>query len=227
VASAVLLTRGSGPICFGMQVFRLKAAEGHHETMVAVHDDRQLIRAAKNGDIPSFETLVRRHHRTLYRFALGITHGDEQEAADILQEGLVKAFLNIGRFEERSSFSSWLWRIIRNEFLDRLRRERIETVPLEEGEGPARGAPQDTPESDLVNEERRRALLRLVAALPEKYSEIVILVELMELSYEDAADYLGIPVGSVRSRLSRARERLTGLVEKNMELFGAGPRHTG
>lgn len=194
--------------------------------MVAVTDDRQLIRAAKNGDVPSFEALVRRHHRTLYRFALGITHGDEQEAADILQEGLVKAFLNISRFEERSSFSSWLWRIIRNEFFDRLRHGRIETVPLDEGAESAGSAPQNTPESDLVREERRRAILHLVAALPEKYSEIVILVELMELSYEDAADYLGIPVGSVRSRLSRARERLTGLVERNMELFGAAPRHT-
>lgn len=195
--------------------------------MVAVPDDRQLIRAARDGDVPSFETLVRRHHRTLYRFALGITHGDEQEAADILQEALVKAFLNIDRFEERSSFSSWLWRIIRNEFLDRVRRERIDTVPIgEEGES-AEPVRRDTPESDFMEEERRRALLRLVAALPEKYSEIVILVELMELSYEDAADYLGIPVGSVRSRLSRAREHLTGLVMRNMELFGVNPRHTG
>ncbi|HOW51378.1 MAG TPA: RNA polymerase sigma factor [bacterium] len=191
-------------------------------------DERQLIAAARKGDIPAFEALVRRHHRTLYKFALGITRGNEHDAADILQDALIKAFLGIDRFEERSSFPSWLWRIIRNEFLDRIRAQRLETVSLdeEEAEGCEPGH-HDTPEKQLSDEERKRHLLGLVAALPEKHSEIVILVELMELSYEDAAEYLAIPVGSVRSRLSRAREQLTESVKKNMELFSAVGRHTG
>ncbi len=190
-------------------------------------DERQLIAAARKGDIPAFEALVRRHHRTLYKFALGITRGNEHDAADILQDALIKAFLNIGRFEERSSFSSWLWRIIRNEFLDLMRRQRIDTVPLDEDEEGVESGHRETPEKQMADEDRKRHLLRLIAALPEKYSEIVILVELMELSYEDTADYLALPVGSVRSRLSRAREQLTELVEKNMELFTAAGRHTG
>ncbi len=188
-------------------------------------DERQLIAAAQKGDIPAFETLVRRHHRTLYKFALGITRGNEHDAADILQEALIKAFLGIDRFEERSSFSSWLWRIIRNVFIDQVRLRGLETEPLDEEEGEA--AREGTPEEQLLEQERRDHLLALVARLPEKHAEIVILVELMGLSYEEAAEYLDIPVGSVRSRLSRAREQLTELVEKNMELFGANKRPTG
>ena len=190
-------------------------------------DERQLIAAARKGDIPAFEALVRRHHRTLYKFALGITHGNEHDAADILQDALIKAFLNIGRFEERSSFSSWLWRIIRNEFLDLMRRRRFDPVSLDEDEDGAEAGHTETPEKQLSEEDRKEHLLRLIAALPEKYSEIVILIELMELSYEDTADYLALPVGSVRSRLSRAREQLTELIQKNMELFSPVGRHTG
>ena len=94
-------------------------------------DERDLIAAARTGEVGAFETLVRRHYETLYRFALGIAHGNEADAADLLQEALVKAFLNIGRFEGRSSFSSWLWRIIRNEYTDRIRRNHGEAQPLD------------------------------------------------------------------------------------------------
>ncbi len=180
-------------------------------------DDRTLVGAARRGDVGAFEELVRRHYDTLYRFALGITRGNEAEAADLLQEALIKAFLAINRFEGKSSFSSWLWRIIRNEYTDHLRRSHGEPVPLEQASHLS--AADSTPEETVLAEERRRLLWRMIASLPEIFADAVILVELMELSYEEAADYLDIPIGSLKSRLARARERLVALAEKERELL--------
>jgi len=188
------------------------------------HDERALIDAARRGDVGAFEALVRRHHHTLYRFALGIARGNEAAAADLLQEALVKAFLNIGRFEGRSSFSSWLWRIIRNEYTDEIRRSHGEPCSLEEvGEI---ADPAATPEEGSFAEERRQILWRMLTALPQIFADVVILIELMGLSYEEAAQYLGIPIGSVRSRLARARERLVAMAQKERELSKGFLRHT-
>jgi len=180
-------------------------------------DERGLIKAARHGDVGAFEALVRRHHETLYRFALGITHGNEAEASDLLQEALIKAFLAIDRVEGKSSFSSWLWRIIRNEYTDRIRRIHGESLPLEQIEHLPDAA--ETPENFAIAEERRRLLWSLLAALPEIFADVVILVELMGLSYEETAEYLEIPIGSVRSRLARARERLAEMADRQRELL--------
>ncbi len=198
----------------------IRSAGNNGETLsmsAHLNDERELVAAARAGDVRAFETLVRRHYATLYRFALGITHGNEAEASDLLQEALVKAFLAMGCFEGRSSFPSWLWRIIRNEYTDHLRRTHGESTPIDQIEHLPDHS--EDPEEAALAEERRQILWRLLAALPEIFADVIILVEIMGLSYEEAAEYLGIPIGSVRSRLSRARERLAKLAAQERELF--------
>ncbi len=181
-------------------------------------DEKRLIREAQQGSVKSFEQLVKIHYEKLYCFAVAIASGKKEIASDILQESLIKAFLNISSFENRSSFSSWLWKIVRNEFYDFASKSRIETEELDE-ERAAHDSFQSAQETEMITAERGKHLHCLIDSLPEHFKEIIYIIELSEISYEDASLLIGIPVGSIKSRLSRAREKLTELIDKNMELF--------
>ncbi|HPA57026.1 MAG TPA: RNA polymerase sigma factor, partial [bacterium] len=133
---------------------------------------------------------------------------------------LLKAFLNISSFEGRSSFTSWLWVIIRNEFISLLRKESGEITGAE---GDISDDQPDTEsvsvENSLMLEQRKENLLRMIDQLPENYREIIMMIEMSGMSYVEASEFLGVPVGSIKSRLSRAREELHRLIERNLELF--------
>ncbi|HRQ69520.1 MAG TPA: RNA polymerase sigma factor, partial [bacterium] len=162
----------------------------------------------------------KKHYQVLFRFALSITKGNEDLASDVLQNALLKAFLNISSFEGRSSFTSWLWVIIRNEFISLLRKESGEITGTE---GDISDDQPDTEsvsiENSLMLEQRKENLLRMIDQLPENYREIIMMIEMSGMSYVEASEFLGVPVGSIKSRLSRAREELHRLIERNLELF--------
>ena len=178
-----------------------------------------LVFKARNGDVSAFEALVVAHRSDLYRFALGMSGGNADIASDALQEALVKAFLNIRSFRGDAAFSTWLWRVIRNEIHAIYRKQKPgRLVSLEDtSELPEDAAPG--PSDQVLREERIRSVRYLVAKLSPKLREIITLVDLMEYSYEETAEKLGISVGTVRSRLFRAREKFSRLVEQYRELF--------
>jgi RNA polymerase sigma-70 factor (ECF subfamily) len=166
--------------------------------------------------------LVERYQGRAYRLALRVLH-DEEQARDAVQEAFLKAYVNLGRFEERSSFYTWLYRLVMNLCLDMRRRERsaqvVETTEPADldwlGAPEARPAGEDAfraheegPEAAFGRGEMREALARAIAELPEAARETLVLREVEGLSYAEIAASLGIPKGTVMSRLHYARRRI-------------------
>jgi len=178
-------------------------------------DEQTLIRAAQRGDLEAFNQLVLLYQDFLFRVAMNILR-DEDTAADATQQALISAFRNLKTFRG-GSLRSWLSRITANACYDELRRmARAKDVPLqvydENGEemesaswmiDPALSPEELAEHSDLVD-----AIQNSLSALPEHYRLVAQLVDVEGLSYEEAAVALDLPVGTVKSRLARARNAL-------------------
>jgi RNA polymerase sigma-70 factor (ECF subfamily) len=166
--------------------------------------------------------LVERYQGRAYRLALRILHSEEA-ARDAVQEAFVKAYTSLGRFEERSSFFTWLYRLVTNQCIDMRRREHAERrVEWREGDPLEEAALPLAPEAELtvpvlpVDEALRKELRAQLAAaideLPEAARETLLLREVDGLAYAEIAEVQGIPRGTVMSRLHYARRRLQELL---------------
>ncbi len=165
-------------------------------------DDRALLAAHVAGDATAFEQLVRRHRDRLWAVALR-TAGDREEAADALQEALVKAYRSAASYRGDAQVTTWLHRIVVNACLDRLRRRAARpTVAL-----PEQVEVRD-PTDPIGDRETAMEIEAALAALPEDQRAALVLVDVHDLSVADAAEVLGVPVGTVKSRCSRGRARL-------------------
>ena len=183
--------------------------------------DVELARRIAAGEPAAFETLMRRHNRTLFRTARAILR-DDAEAEDALQEAYLQAYRGIGGFRGEARLSTWLARIVANEALMRLRKRarRAEIVPLQPGvpetdiDNVADNMDQ-TPERSAQRVEMRRLLEAEIDSLPDDYRVVFVLRAVEELSVEDTAEALRIPQATVRTRLFRARSLLReGLAAK-------------
>jgi RNA polymerase sigma-70 factor (ECF subfamily) len=189
-------------------------------------DDAVLIALSKQGDRDAFNQLVDRYSTQIYNFALRMTNNAE-DAQDIYQEAFIHAFRGIGRFRSDSAFSTWLYRIVRNVYLDEQKRRRSrpyvsleETIETEDG-SIAREVEDDapSPEDIVQTNERRRAVQRAITQLPERQREILVLYDIQGCTYEEIARILEINVGTVKSRLNRARRGLRDRLLPFKELF--------
>ena len=159
--------------------------------------DPQAVRAAAGGDVDAFESLVRAYQAPVWRFLRDLV-GDADLAQDLTQETFVRAFRQLRSFRFRSKFSTWLFRIARNVGIDALRsRARQENLLLRITPAPPAAGPE------LGNE-----LSAAVQSLTPKLREALLLVEVVGLTCSEAGDVLGIPEGTVKSRLFRSREHL-------------------
>lgn len=178
-------------------------------------EEKILVEKAVDGDTKAFEKVVKMHNEKIFSFALSITGGNDATAKDIVQEALIKAFFNIRKFNRKSSFMSWLWRILRNEFLNYKKAVGTRDLLLSEDfkiDPESRNC--DNTEK-LIEQEKHTRLLELISMLPMKDKEIITLVDLNEMEYEEASEILGISANSTRNRAFRARARLAGLAEKH------------
>jgi RNA polymerase sigma-70 factor (ECF subfamily) len=173
------------------------------------------LEACRRGERDAFDVLVERHHRRVFRLAMRLL-GDEEGALDAAQETFVKAWRALPRFEGGALFTTWLTRIAinqcRNELRRRGTRKHARPRSLEEhipGTDVPRGdtlaAPTRSPWEELRGRELKAAFEEVLAALEPEDREVLLLKEVEGLSYEDMAEVLGIPTGTVRSRLHRAR----------------------
>ena len=174
-----------------------------------VPDDELLAKVA-SGDATAFTDLFRRRQPDVFRFAVHMT-GSAATADDVVQEVFLAVMRDAGRYEAgRATVAAWLCGIARNCVRQRLKRDQRLT-PVDFGDGrapePVDGGPAD-PLAGLLRAERIDTLRRAVQALPVLYREAVVLCDLQELPYGDAAEVIGCPVGTVRSRLHRARVML-------------------
>lgn len=175
-------------------------------------DDDLLARVAA-GEAEAFAALFRRRQAGVYRFALHMT-GLPAVAEDVTQEVFLAVIRDAGRYERGRSVAAWLCGIARNHALRRLQKDRT-VVPLDDDAdelGPP--APDTDPLADLTRAEGIDALRRAVLGLPVQYREAVVLCDLQEMSYADAAAALGCAVGTVRSRLHRGRRLLAGMLRQ-------------
>jgi RNA polymerase sigma-70 factor (ECF subfamily) len=157
----------------------------------------------------TFEQLAMPHFDRLYNFACWLTH-DRHEAEDLVQETYAKALKGFSSFQPGTNFRAWIYRILRNAFLtSRTGLQATATMQLDlEGETDVLPAVKETPESILLQRSDWQLVQQAMEQLPVAYREVLLLCEVEEMSYQEIASTLGIPMGTVMSRLSRARQAL-------------------
>ena len=180
-----------------------RTRDGDHE------DETGLLRAAQGGDPAAFGELVRRYQRAVYRVAYALTR-DASDADDLAQETFVRAWQAIGRFRLGEPLYPWLSRIATNlAFSLFRRRKRRPETPLEPLlEAGQQWGVEDDPAERVERDERERHLQDAFAGLKPEHQAVLALRVVEEQSYEEIAMTLGVPVGTVMSRLSRARAEL-------------------
>ncbi len=157
----------------------------------------------------SFEELAMPLFDQLYNFAHWLTQ-NRDEAEDLVQETYLKALKGFSSFQPGTNFRAWMYRILRNTFLtSRTGLQATSTVPLDaEADGPELAVENENPETILMRLTDSNLLQSAIEGLPVQYREILLLCEVEEMSYQEIAETLAIPIGTVMSRLSRARKRL-------------------
>ena len=185
-------------------------------------DELKLIERAKIGDRDSFEYLVKLHEKNVYNLALKLLKNRE-DAQDCMQEAMIRIYRALSGFKGQSSFSTWVYRITMNTCLDELRRRKARKSTsldnlLDSGWSPSDET--DTPERHAVQSEQRRTIERAIADLPEDMRAAIVLRDIQGLAYDEIASALDVNVGTVKSRISRGRERLREKLSAHPELFG-------
>lgn len=193
--------------------------------------EARLVARARAGDRSAFDDLVERYAPQIYNLSLRIT-GSPEEAEDCVQETFLRAYSAMHTFRGQAAFFTWLYQVALNVARDSARRRRhqavslSELVPQDDQDGPSDPAlglaaddPSLQPEEALVAQRRRQLVLSALAALPEHHREVIVLYDLQGLSYEDIARVLNTRVGTVKSRLNRARLALRDLLAPHLELL--------
>jgi RNA polymerase sigma-70 factor (ECF subfamily) len=198
----------------------------NYQTLSNDVSEELLIKQASQGDLDAFNQLVLRHQDMIYRHALALL-GDPDSADDAAQESFIKAFQGLGGFRG-GSFRGWLLQITTNSAYDILRRfKRHPVLPLfpeddhgDEVESPSWIAdPNLSPHSTIEANEFSNSLYRMISELPSAYRNVLTLVDVQELDYSEAAEVLSIPIGTVKSRLARARDQMRKKLQENNVTF--------
>jgi RNA polymerase sigma-70 factor, ECF subfamily len=159
--------------------------------------DPRTVQRARRGDLLAFEDLVRDYQADAFRFAWHLTR-DRQLAEDVTQDAFLRAFRFLGGFRGDRKFGSWLFSIVRNCAMDALRRERRGETLWDERQRPR----------SVADPSARAELAAALDAVSTEHREAFLLVEVFGLSYQETADVLGVAVGTVKSRMFRARQAL-------------------
>ncbi|MDO4799420.1 MAG: sigma-70 family RNA polymerase sigma factor [Bacillota bacterium] len=183
--------------------------------------EKLLIEKSIQGDVTSFETLIRRYDRYVYNIAYRML-GNEEDAKDAAQEAMIKAYRNIANFRAESAFSTWLYRITINVCKDELKKRRDAVLYYEDPDGDAKNVVEH-----LVSDERdpliiyeqnelKRQLMEAMKELSPEHREVLVRKDVLDESYEAIAHAIEVPIGTVRSRLNRARLTLRGKMQERM-----------
>lgn len=195
------------------------------EKPVGEMDDHSLLAATRTGDEAAFQEIVRRYRNQITNYVYRMID-DYDRAVDIAQETFVRVYMNVERYQATFNFSTYIYRIAYNLAITELRqRKRRRLIPLptffsdkdsEEVEVELPDQRQVQADDAMIADERRRAVAKAISSLPEKYRAPLVLCDLEEKSYEEISEVLGLPTGTVKSRINRARNLLK---EKLRELL--------
>ncbi len=179
---------------------------------VASVSDRDLVASAITGAEGSFEELVRRYQRPIAAYVYRMV-GDYESALDLTQEIFIKVYNSLRRYRSEFKFSTWIYKIAHNSAVDHLRRTTTREQSLINGpeddqfELPLESS-RPSPEQESERKERRIEIEGVIRALPASYRELVILRHSQDLTYEEIVEVTGLPLGTVKNRLFRAREMM-------------------
>jgi RNA polymerase sigma-70 factor (ECF subfamily) len=191
-------------------------------------EEARLIQQSRSGDLEAMSQLIDRYQKHVYNLAYRLC-GNYDDASDIAQEAFLRVFHSLANFRGESNFSTWLYRIVTNVFLDERKKQRVrshnsleEYLELEDStvarqiEDPSPG-----PEEAMAAKERSDLIGAAVLSLPETQRVMIALYHFQERSYEEIAEIMEMPIGTVKSRLNRARLALRNKLDSVRELLGA------
>ncbi len=190
-----------------------RAPSNRTDRVVESERDRALIERAQRGDEPAFAELVTRHQRRAFAIAFGLLR-DEEDASEIVQEAFLRVYRGLDAFNGAASFFTWLYRIVKNLSIDRMRRpswqrELADELAGEQAEALFLSHLFDADPEDTL---RRRELAEVVGAaidsLPSYHRAVILMREVEGMSYEEMADAAGVSKGTIMSRLFHARKKL-------------------
>ena len=184
-------------------------------------DEKKLIERAYGGDPSAFNRLMAQHENRMYAVALRMC-GNREDAQDCLQEAMLRVYRAIGSFKGQSTFSTWVYRITMNTCLDELRRKKNrQNTSLDNlvdmGWSPTDGGAG--PEKQALMREMREKMHGAIRELPDDMRAAVVLRDIQGFSYDEIAQMLEINVGTIKSRISRGREKLREKLKEYSELF--------
>jgi RNA polymerase sigma factor (sigma-70 family) len=188
--------------------------------------DLELVAKAKAGDQSSFEILMKRYHDSIFYMVLKMVH-NRDDAEDLTMEAFGKAFNNISNYSADYAFSTWLFKIATNNSIDFIRKKKFKTTSIErtsdteEGETIPITVKDNTanPEESMVKDQRAAKIREAIEKLSPKYRSLIELRYLEELSYEEIAAKLDLPLGTVKAQLFRAKDMLYNTLKVSKEKY--------
>jgi RNA polymerase sigma-70 factor (ECF subfamily) len=177
-------------------------------------EDDVLVKRAKGGDEQAYKQLVEKYQRALYFHVLKMIK-DKEQVNDLVQEAFVKAFDNLNTYSTNYAFSTWLYRIATNHTIDYLRKKKLKTLSIDEPVKTSDGEMQMQLEDesagtdrDIIRKQRQDMVQDAIEDLPPKYRKVIQMRHMEEKSYQEIADVLDLPLGTVKAHIFRARELL-------------------
>jgi len=177
-------------------------------------NDSAIVQKALKGNQEAYTVLLKKYRGTIFSLVYRMVKSKD-EAEDLVQETFIKAFSALSSFNDEYAFSTWLFKIASNNCIDYLRKKRLQTLsidkPVESKDGQIVKEypdPIETPEKRLIAHEKTSIIDIAIDSLPKKYRMVIIMRHKEEKSYEEIADELNLPLGTVKARIFRAREKL-------------------
>ncbi len=188
-------------------------------------EDSRNIKNALKGDQIAYRTILKKYHDQVYNLLYRMVH-DKDEVEDLTQEAFIKAFNSLKNFNEEFAFSTWLYKIATNNCIDYIRKKKLATFsidkPLESKDGEySFEIPDSTyePDKTLIAGQRSKILEDAVNALPEKYRQVILMRHTEDKDYQEIADELKLPLGTVKAHIFRAREILYKRLKKKIHYY--------
>ncbi len=185
-------------------------------------EDSELIRSAVKGDQKAFQRLMDKYQPAIYHVISRMIN-DRTEVHDLTQETFVKAFSSLKSFNHTYAFSTWIYKIASNTCIDHLRKKKLQTFSIDqqagsEGDEYSYELPDATYRADkeIITDQRSQLVIRAIESLPEKYRDVIILRHLEEKNYDEIADILDLPLGTVKAHIFRGRELLYKQLRKKI-----------
>lgn len=202
-----------------------KSQSPREDASASSREDDQLVKRAIGGDEQAYRELVEKYERALYFHILKMIK-DKEQVEDLVQETFVKAFDNLKSYSTNYAFSTWLYRIATNHTIDYLRKKKLQTMsiddPVKTKEGDMRmQLPDESAETDrkIIRKQRQNMVREAIKDLPPKYRRVIEMRHMEEKSYQEIADVLELPLGTVKAHIFRARELLYKLLKDKKGKF--------